>query len=111
MMDDGQLSPAGFVCHKQALAAKARDDLAGAEAAYRKWLRWEPRNPLPAYGLALMLLRRGEYEEGFRLYESRYAIRATKIWKPEWVPQPVPLGDGPWDEIEIELPATLLPAE
>lgn len=62
-------------------------------AAYRGWIRTEPENPVPKFNLALLLLARGEYEEGWALYESRTEIAGHKprprLVIPEWQGQPV----------------------
>ncbi|WP_363200920.1 glycosyltransferase family 9 protein [Phenylobacterium sp.] len=41
-----------------------------------------PADPRPRYGLALLLLARGSYNEGWRLYEARADIPETRIHKP-----------------------------
>jgi tetratricopeptide (TPR) repeat protein len=45
-----------------------------SEELYRLWLKYEPGNPYPKYGLGLLLLEQGRYEEGFALYEARLEI-------------------------------------
>jgi hypothetical protein len=62
-----------------------------AEALYRQWMAEEPQDPRPAYGLSTLLLLRGEYLEGFRLYEARCYVPETGVVKPEYQPRPLPL--------------------
>jgi hypothetical protein len=87
------LSPAALALARKATLA-AREGRSGeAEAAYRAWFDLAPDDPRPAYGLALLLLERGEYEEGFRLYESRAYLPGTGVMKPEYRPVPLTLPD------------------
>jgi hypothetical protein len=73
--------------------AKRTGDDREVVAAYRGWIRTEPENPVPKFNLSLLLLARGEYEEGWRLYESRTEIAGhkprPKLAIPEWQGQPV----------------------
>jgi len=53
-----------------------------------------PEDPAPRYGLSLILLSRGAYDEGWKLYEARSSIPETGIAKPtlsfaEWRGEPV----------------------
>ena len=65
MSDDAALR-----LRKAALARRA-GHYEEAEAIYREWIADEPRNPGPRYGLALLLLRRGDFARGWPLYEAR----------------------------------------
>ena len=67
---------------------------AEAEAAYRAWMEAAPHDPFPRYSLAVLLLGRGAYEEGGRLYECRSEVPETGVRKPklsfpEWSGEPV----------------------
>jgi tetratricopeptide (TPR) repeat protein len=70
----------------RATSAARGGRLKEAEELYRLWLKYEPDNPYPKYGLSMLLLEQGRYEEGFELYESRFEIpefdiipRMTKV--------------------------------
>lgn len=52
----------------------------------------EPKNPAPRYGLSLLLLARGAYPEGWRLWEARQALPGfvrPKLSFPVWNGEPV----------------------
>lgn len=57
--------------HWRAKAAMDRSDFPQAEAIYREWMGYLPWDPRPKFALAQLLLARGEYSEGFELYEAR----------------------------------------
>lgn len=64
-----------------------------AEAIYRRWMREGPPDVRPAFGLAQLLLARGDYINGLALHEARrYILRDTYI-PPEPRPEPLPLPD------------------
>lgn len=52
--------------------AVAEADYATAESIYRSALRLNPEHAVTRFNLAMALLTLGQYEEGFRLYESRF---------------------------------------
>ncbi|TDG22396.1 tetratricopeptide repeat protein [Paraburkholderia silviterrae] len=62
-----------------ALTALARYD--EAQAYYRRALELSPGLPEPQFQLGMLLLRRGEYAEGWPLFESR---KTTTIGKPNY---------------------------
>lgn len=68
--------------------AERTGDKAELEAAYRHWMRLAPADPLPRYNLSLLLLERGEFAEGWALYEVRTEIPGhqprPKLPFPEW---------------------------
>jgi Tfp pilus assembly protein PilF len=81
--------------------AVAQADYAGAETVYRVALLLDPRHPSTRFNLATTLLTSGAYEEGFELYESRFAafpasyrhantflkgIRSLPLWRGEHRP-------------------------
>lgn len=79
---------------RTALAARRSGKLDEAEAAYRAWMAAEPSSAGPRYGLSLLLLRRGAYAEGWKLYEARKAVPELKMSPPrlrypEWRGQTV----------------------
>jgi hypothetical protein len=45
-----------------------------AERLLRERIRLAPWDPIAKYALSQLLLSRGEYEEGFRLYEARSSV-------------------------------------
>lgn len=81
-----------------------------AEAHYRAWMALDPTDPRPAYGLSILLLLRGEYVEGFRLYEARCYFPDTGIVKPVYRPPALrltPEDEAGWglQTMEIAVPA------
>lgn len=65
-----------------------------AEAVLRELLRLQPANPAGRYALAILLLRRGAFPEGWTHYEARTELRELGIAKPtlpfpEWGGEPV----------------------
>ncbi len=62
------------------IARKHRGDLAAAEAAFRTALADRPTSPVAQYNLAMLVLARGDYHEGFRLFESRHEGFAGTAW-------------------------------
>ena len=66
-----------------------------SEEMYRKSLNINPNHAMSNFNLGLSLLRRGEYEEGFRLYDHRfYSHDITEKFKkrfsqPEWEGQKI----------------------
>jgi tetratricopeptide (TPR) repeat protein len=59
----------------QAAALAEREGrLEDAEALLRERIRLAPWDPIAKYGLSQLLLKRGDYEEGFALYEARTEI-------------------------------------
>lgn len=65
-----------------AVQAERIDDLETAEVAYRAWMETDPTDPRPAYSLSLVLLKRGDYREGFELFEARLSIPELGIDAP-----------------------------
>ena len=57
-----------------------------AEAVYRQGLTLRPDDPDLQANLALVLLAKGQYAEGWSLYESRFAVRhaGPNAWDPGW---------------------------
>jgi len=53
---------------------RARGNLAGAEACFRDALRLNPEAAISKYNLATCLLQKGDYENGFELYENRFTV-------------------------------------
>jgi tetratricopeptide (TPR) repeat protein len=62
---------ASFVTLGQVLRERGRP--LDAEEAYRTALRMNPANAAASYNLAILRLAAGAYQEGFELYESRFA--------------------------------------
>jgi len=67
---------------------------AEAESACRDILALDPANPAARYALALLLLSRGAWEEGWACYEARTRLPELNIRKPapsypEWRGEPV----------------------
>jgi hypothetical protein len=78
----------------EAAVATRAGRFADAETAYRTWMAAAPADPFPRYALSVLLLGRGAYDEGWRLYEARSEVPETRIAKPklsfpEWTGQPV----------------------
>src|ERR1700720_3582454 len=69
---------------ERAALARREGRSGDAEAAYREWMALDPADPVPRYALALLLLERGAYDEGWRLHESRSEVAATGVRKPRW---------------------------
>lgn len=65
----------GFVLAHSNLGVvlEAMDDTEAALAAYDAAIRADPNDPSPRWNRALALLRDGQYAEGWRLYEWRWA--------------------------------------
>lgn len=68
-------------------------DNEGALAAYSRGLAVAPRNAELHLGRALALLRRGDWEEGFRAYEWRWRAAAFRAQRRDFVP-PLWAGDA-----------------
>lgn len=74
-MEDVDLAKAGL--HElidRIVRAERSFRWADAEALYRLWLEHRPDEPLARYGLSLILLRDGRYDEGFKMYEGRTGL-------------------------------------
>jgi len=65
----------------------------GAEDVLRLGLEAHPGHPVLSYALGILLLARGSFEEGWRLYEHRVALprgpRAPGLSFPQWKGEPV----------------------
>jgi hypothetical protein len=78
----------------EAAIARREGRPADAEAVYRRWMSLAPDDPAPRYGLALLLLARGAFEEGWALYAARTGVPETGVRAPPvpydaWRGQPV----------------------
>jgi tetratricopeptide (TPR) repeat protein len=66
-----------------------------SEEMYRKSLNINPNHAMSNFNLGLSLLRRGEYEEGFRLYDYRFFSHditsrfKKRFLQPEWEGQKI----------------------
>lgn len=67
----------------QAASARRAGRHADAEEVFREWMRRDPADPAPRYGLSTLLLQRGAYAEGWELYEARAEVPETGIRKPQ----------------------------
>ncbi|MCC6670621.1 MAG: tetratricopeptide repeat protein [Planctomycetes bacterium] len=57
-------------CQERGVQAHLKDDLEGAEAAFRRCLRLLPEEPGPRLSLGLVLLARGAREEALAMFEA-----------------------------------------
>ncbi len=71
------------------VALEAMGDTEAALGAYNEAIASDPNNPSPYWNKALLLLRNGDYEEGWRFYEWRWS--AGKIGPRRTFP-----GKRPW---------------
>lgn len=63
---------------------KDQGNLDGAIAAYEKAIALQPDNPRIEWNLALVLLLKGGYERGWRLFESRPNAELYRFDRPRW---------------------------
>jgi len=63
---------------------KDQGNLDGAIAAYEKAIALQPGNPRMEWNLALVLLLKGDYERGWRLFESRPNTDLYRFDRPRW---------------------------
>lgn len=73
-------------------ALARRDAYVEAEAAYRRVLALSPDAAASVAALAVLLLARGCYPEGFRLWEARHAqprLARPSLPQPEWRGEPL----------------------
>ena len=63
---------------------KDQGNLDGAVAAYEKAIALQPDNPRIDWNLALVLLLKGDYERGWRGFESRPNTELYRFDRPRW---------------------------
>lgn len=63
---------------------KDQGDLDGALEAYQKAIARQPGNPRIEWNLALVLLLKGDYERGWRFFESRPNTDLYRFDQPRW---------------------------
>lgn len=85
--DEDMVEEAVRSMHWRAMDFMERGEWEKAEAIYRQWMDYLPWDARPKFALGQLLLARGEYGEGFELYEAR-ADLPTKFLPKKVSPPP-----------------------
>ena len=87
-----------------AVALRGSGRLDEADAAFARALRCQPKDPDARLNYAIQMLARGEYKEGWPLYEARWTAKAINLPRPDF-PQPE------WDGRPLQGERVLVHAE